>query len=695
MMAAFLLELRTEEIPANALPGARRQLADGVSRALAEAGFGDATVQVMSTSLRLMVRIDGLPERQADRTERLMGPPARIAFADDGSPTKAADGFAKKAGVAVDALETESTDKGDYLVATVVHEGRATSEILSEVVPVVLKAMRFPKMMRWGLGEHYFVRPVHGLVALFDGAVVPMEVFGITAGRETVGHRVHGPEPFEVTSDADYVGALTERGVLIDPAERRRILVARSAELAAEVGCRVHPDDALVAEHVELVEYPGLLRGSIDGEYLELPREVVITTLRYHQKCLILEHEDGSLAPHFLTVIDRRDDPEGLARQGNEWVIGARLADARFFFDEDRKHGMKALAPDLSRLEFHRVLGSVAAKADRVGKLAMTLNDRLGLDLDAEVVRRAAHLVKTDLLTNMVVEFPELQGVMGGHYLRLEGADEGLWTAARDHYRPSGFDGEIPTSDLGRLLGVADRLDTLAGLFGVGEIPSGSKDPLGLRRAAQAVVKIVAGADWKLDMDGAVQAAVAGLDGVVEAPSAETVATLRDFMADRVRRYLTDQVGVGGDAADAVMAAGWGDLSELRARAEALDAVRTTPQMRALGLAFKRVKNITEGAPEPIVDPGLFETDEERELHAASEVFAARLGECVGARRFDDAFASMGELAEVLDRFFVEVLVMCEDAKVRDNRVALLTELRREFLTLADLSRLQVDGGNK
>ena len=694
-MAAFLLELRTEEIPANALPGARKQLAAGMGRVLTEAGFDNATVRVLSTSRRLVAMIDGLPERQADRTERLTGPPTKIAFAEDGSPTKAAEGFAKKAGVAVGELETESTEKGDYLAATVVHQGRATTEILSEAVPAVLAAMRFPKMMRWGLGENFFVRPVHGLVAILDDAVVPMKAFGVSSCRETVGHRVHGADVFDVVSVAGYAGELAERGVLIDPDQRRRLLDEQAAELATEAGCRVHPDDELVAEHVELVEYPGLLCGSIEEEYLELPREVVITTLRYHQKCLILENDDGSLAPKFLTVIDRRDDPEGLVRQGNEWVIGARLADARFFFNEDRKRKLGDLAGELTRLEFHRVLGSVAAKAARVGELAVILSDRLGLDLDAELIRRAAALVKTDLLTNMVVEFPELQGVMGGHYLRLEGADDELWTAARDHYRPSGFDGEIPESDLGRLVGVADRLDTIAGLFGVGEIPTGSKDPLGLRRAAQAVVKIVSEAGWELDLDDAVPAAADGLDGVVETPPTEIAAAVRDFMADRVHRYLTQEVGVGSDAADAVMAAGWRRLPELVARAQALDAVRTSPQMRALGLAFKRVKNITEGAAEPSVDSGLFETDEERELHAASEVFTGRLSECVGARRFDDAFAAMGELAEVLDRFFVEVLVMSDDALVRDNRVALLTVLRREFLTLADLSRLQVDGGKK
>ena len=694
-MTAFLLELRTEEIPANALPDARRQLGEGLRKGIAEAGFDGIEIRIMSTSLRLVATVENLPERQADRTERMTGPPTRIAYDDDGKPTKAAEGFAKKAGISVDQLETESTDKGEYLAATVVHEGRASAEILGELVPAVVGSMRFPKMMRWGLGEFFFVRPVHGLVALLGGDVVPMEVFGTEAGRTTVGHRVHAPGDFEVPSADDLAWELANRGVLIDPDERRRVLDERAAELAAEAGCRVHPDDALVAEHVELVEYPGLLRGAIDPEYLELPSEVVITTLRYHQKCLILENEDGSLAPQFLAVIDRRDDPEGLVRQGNEWVIGARLADARFFFEEDRKRSMEDWSEGLERLEFHRVLGSIAAKADRAGALAAALAERLGLDLDADALRRAAHLVKTDLLTNMVVEFPELQGVMGGHYLRLEGAAEELWTAARDHYRPTGFDGEIPASDTGRLLGLADRLDTIAGLFGVGEIPKGSGDPFGLRRAAQAVVKITAESGWALDLVDAAGAAVDGLAGVIDGPATETSAKVRDFLAGRVRRYLRDVVGVSGDAADAVMAAGWGDLSELRARAEALDAVRTSDRMRALGLAFKRVKNITEEAGETVVDPELFEQDEERELHAAADVFADRLAGCVGARRFDDAFAEMGKLAEVLDRFFVEVLVMCDDEKIRDNRVALLTKLRRDFLTLADLSRLQVDGGKE
>ena len=694
-MADFLLELRTEEIPANALPDARRQLADGLGAALAEAGFECLELRALSTSRRLIAMVGGLPERQSDRTERLTGPPKRIAFAEDGSPTKAAEGFAAKAGVAVAELETETTDKGEYLAATVVHRGRPTADILAEVVPSVLTAMRFPKMMRWGLGEHLFVRPVHGLVAMLDHQLVETAAFGVAAGPVTVGHRVHAPEVFEVEAAGSFVDALGGREVLVDPDRRRQALAERAAELAEEVGCRVHRDDELVAEHVELVEYPGLLRGAIDRAYLELPREVVITTLRHHQKCLILEHADGELAPYFLTVIDRRDDPEGLVRQGNEWVIGARLADARFFFDEDRRRSLAEIAPGLARLELHRSLGSVAAKADRVGELAVRLAHELGFDLDDDTVRQAAHLAKADLLTNMVGEFPELQGIMGGHYLRLEGADRELWTAVRDHYRPAGFDGDIPESELGRLLGTADRLDTLAGMFAVGEVPTGSKDPFALRRAAQGLVKVVAGAGWSLDLEAAIAAAVSGVADAVETIPDGVGAAVVDFVVDRVRRYLIDIVGVGGDVADAVMAADWSRLPELVARARALDTVRTRPEMRALSLAFKRVKNITEGAPQRDVDPGRFEAPEEGELHAAAATFTGRLADCVGARRFDDAFSAMGELAEVLDRFFVEVLVMCDDETVRDNRVALLTTLRRDFMTLADLSKLQVDGGTQ
>ncbi len=691
-MATFTLEVRTEEIPAAALPDARRQLESGFAERLAAAGYGDASVTALSTNRRLAVQVAGLPERQADRTERVTGPPVRVAFSDDGVPTPAAEGFARKVGIDVASLERESTDKGEYLAATVTVEGRRTAEVMAEIARDVVTALRFPKTMRWGLGEHVFVRPVHGVVALLDDALVELELFGVTAGRTTVGHRVHSPEPFDVGDASRYASELEARSVLVDPTVRRERLSQTADRLAAEVGCRVHPDPELVAEHVELVEYPHLLSGGFSERFLDLPPEVVITTLRHHQKCLVLERADGELAPFFLAVVDRRDDPQGLIRQGNEWVIGARLADAGFFFAEDRKRRLDDLAPGLSRLEFHRTLGSLEAKAERVGRLAGWIDDVLACE--AADLTSAAKLVKSDLLTHMVGEFPELQGVMGGHYLRLEGADAELWTAARDHYRPSGFEGAVPESVTGRLIGLADRLDTVVGLFAVGEQPTGSKDPFGLRRAAQGAVKIAAEAGWDLDLGAAVARAAEAVAPLADADPREVTEAVSTFLVDRVRRYLVDVAGVAGDTADAVLAADWTRVPSAVERARALETARATDRFRMLSLAFKRVRNITDGQPDAAVDDALFEHDAERRLSADADSFRERLDNLLANGRVDEAFAAMEPLAETLDRFFVDVLVMADDDRIRTNRIALLKFLGRDFLRLADLSKLQIEGGD-
>jgi len=694
-MATFLLEIRTEEIPAAALPGSRRQLEELFAAQLTGAGFADLEIKSLSTSRRLLVVVENLPDRQADRSEDLTGPPLRVAVDSDGKPTPAGEGFARKVGLPFDEVGRVETEKGEYLTATVVHKGRDTSEILAEIVPAVVAALRFPKMMRWGDGTHIFVRPVHGVVALLDSEVVPCGLFGVDAGRSTVGHRVHSPATFELESADGYAEAMIERGVVVDPAQRRQRLEELAETLASEAGARVHPDPELMAEHVELVEWPGLIAGSFEERFLELPPEVVVTTLRYHQKCLILENGGNGLQNAFIGVIDRKDDPEGLIRQGNEWVIGARLADAGFFFAEDRKRTLAELVPGLDRLEFHRVLGSLADKADRVGELAAVFAKALDVDVTPDQLHMAAGLAKADLLTNMVGEFPELQGIMGGHYLRLERADDGLWTAVRDHYLPVGFEGAAPKSITGKLLGVADRLDTVAGLFAVGERPSGSKDPFGLRRAAQGAVKIVAEAGWEVDLNEMIQAAVDAVADFSKDGEESVAESVTAFVADRVRRWLTDFVKVSGDTADAVMAADWSNLPAAVLRAEALERVRTSENFRILALAFKRVKNITAGQPDRGVDPELFELAEERELFAATEEFAERVQGLLPKKQVEEAFLAMEPIAEILERFFVEVLVMCEDERVRDNRIALLKQLGQQFMELADLSKLQVEGGQE
>lgn len=693
-MALFLLEIRTEEIPANALPGARRQLADGFGATLRDAAFEGFQVTALSTNRRLVVLVGGLPARQPDRTETVSGPPVSVAFDADGAPTRAAEGFARKVGLEVGRLERVATDKGEYLSASVVHEGRLTVDILAERAPQVVAALRFPKTMRWGDGSRSFVRPVHGVVALLDDEVVPLELLGIAAGRGTVGHRVHAPQAVELACASEYVERMRAAKVLVDPAERRAGLEQRAASLAAEVSCDVRPDPALVAEHVELVEYPGLLRGAIEQRFLELPPEVVVTTLRHHQKCLILERDSGGLAPHFLAVVDRADDPTNVIAQGNEWVIGARLADAEFFFREDRRRPLAEQAPLLARLEFHRVLGSLEDKAVRAGALAGWLAERVGAGLGEDALTRVARLCKADLVTNMVGEFPELQGIMGGHYLRLDGEPEGVWQAARDHYTPVGFEGRLPESADGRLVGVADRMDTLAGLFAVGEQPTGSRDPFGLRRAAQGAVRIVAEAGWSAPLDQLADRALRGMTAVAGGAPEASREALEAFLQDRVRRYLVDVVGVALDSAEAVLAADWTLLPEAVARGRALDAVRSEAAFRSLALAFKRVRNITDGQPDAPVEPTLLAEPAERELYDAAVAFHDRIGPLLAERRVDDAFAAMGPLAEVLDRFFVDVLVMTDDERIRTNRIALLKLLGRDFLTLADLSKLQFEGGD-
>jgi glycyl-tRNA synthetase beta chain len=692
-MATFLLEIRAEEIPAAALHGARRQLEGLFNSHLAEAGFVDFEIEVLSTSRRLSVVVKELPNHQADRTEELTGPPLRVAVDANGNPTPAGEGFASKVGMPFDEIGRVETEKGEYLAATVVLKGRATSEILGELVPTVTSALRFPKMMRWGNGSHLFVRPVHGVIALLDDEVVSFDLFGVAAGRSTVGHRVHSPESLELATAENYEQAMNKRCVVVDPAIRRQRLDELAGSLASEAGAQVHPDADLIAEHVELVEWPGLISGTFEERFLELPPEVVVTTLRHHQKCLILENGDGGLQNGFIGVIDRKDDPEGLIRQGSEWVIGARLADAGFFFAEDRKRTLEDLVPGLERLEFHRVLGSLADKAIRVGELAVTVAEAVDADVNRERLRTAATLAKADLLTHMVNEFPELQGIMGGHYLRLEGADEELWTAVRDHYIPVGFEGAVPESVTGRLLAVADRLDTVAGLFAVGERPSGSKDPFGLRRAAQGAVRIVIDAGWELDLGEVIRAAAECVADHSEDRAEALAETITAFVADRVRRWLTDVVCSSGDTADAVMAAGWANLPVAVARAEALERARASENFRILALAFKRVRNITGDQPDRGVDPELFEMAEERELHDATAKFASQLQGLLPEMKVDEAFAAMEPLADILERFFVEVLVMCEDERVRDNRIALLKELGRQFMGLADLSKLQVEGG--
>lgn len=688
-MAELLLEILAEEIPAGVLPQARKDLLRGLADALAAERI-QGTFFTHSTSRRLVLFSRDLPEAQEDHEVEAIGPSIRVAFDAEGRPTRAAEGFARGQGVAVEALRVVATPKGEYVSVKKVVEGRLTSEILAEAIPAVVAKMTFPRMMRWGDGRHDWIRPVHSVVCLFDGLVVPFALFGVETARTTHGHRTLAPGRIVVTGVDDYLAKLRAASVEPDYAVRRRALAERAESLAAEVGCTAVEDAVLLDALAHLVEWPGLVRGSFDPAYLELPEEILVTAMREHQKVLPTREVSGALAPHFFAVSDHTGDPEGHIVRGNEWVLNARFADARFFWDDDGKVPLEARVPRLARLSFQEKLGDTLRKTERVGALAGQLGTALGLGEAVPAAARAARLARADLVTDMVREFPDLQGVVGGLYARRDGESDAVWQALYDHYRPAGADDELPRNAVGRVVALADRLDTLAGFFALGLVPTGSRDPYALRRAALAVVRILLEGGLRLDLPAAVAAARA-LHVVPGASPEEVVATLHPFLLERLR-FLLERRGFRHDEIESVLTTECPDVTDAAERVAAVAAVRKQPDFGPLAVAFKRVQNILTqaGAAGPCeVDPALVTEDAERQL--AGDFYQAKgiLDELIGGRRYEEALSVMASLGPSLDRFFTEVMVLVEDPAVRANRLALLAAMRDEFFRVARLSEIQ------
>ena len=688
----YLLEVRSEEIPARMLEPGVKELASRVFEELMARGIGPREVETGFTPRRLVMILSGLPEREPDREEQVMGPPVRAAFAADGAPTPALLGFAKRTGLEPDQLARVKTDKGEYLAATRKIEGRPTREVLGEIVPRVLGGISWAKTMRWGSGEGPWVRPVHGIVSLLDGEVVPFGLFGIAAGDETEGHPTLSPQPFRVADADDYRRRLAERHVEVRPAERRRVLHETMRQRAEALGGTLVEDPALLDKLTAICEIPGVMEGRFGDAFLELPAEVLSTSLRDHQSALTVAapNGNGDLLPYFLTVMDRPDDPVGRARSGNEWVVAARLADARFFHGEDRKAGLGHRAEQLSRLAFHERLGSYAAKTERLVALSAFLCDQLGWGAEKPKAAEAARLLKVDLATEMVKEFTSLQGIVGGIYAREEGHPEEVWQAVYDQYLPASADDSIPRGRVGQVTGLADRMDTMVGMFGLGLIPTGSKDPFGLRRAAQGAVRIALEGGLPLDFE-AVAAEAARLYGDKLTRSAEKILDdLRPFLYDRIR-YILGLEGFAYDEIEAGLAVGVSNLPDLRARVDALHKVREEAAFLSVVLAAKRIANIVKDAAEQPIDESLFVEPAEKDLAAAFEGLRAEVEEAASAGDYERCLRLIAGLAPVLDRFFVEVLVMAEDENVRRNRISLLQAIGRTASRTAKLSEVVVD----
>jgi glycyl-tRNA synthetase beta chain len=691
-MPDFLLEIGLEEVPARMIAGAEAELGRRVFDLLARErlAHGDAKVTTFSTPRRLAVLAQGVLARQADTEDKLTGPSWKVAF-KEGAPQAAAEAFAKKAGVSVDELEKVMTAKGEYAAATVRRQGRSAEELLASELPSEVLAIYWPKTMYWRAGKpERFVRPMRWVVALLGAAVVPMEIAGLTAGDLSRGHRVlHGEAPVVIRSAPGYREALRAAGVVAETAERRQIIrKALDAATRTIGGARWREDEALVETVTHLTEWPTVILGRFEPESLALPEEVLVTVMRDHQKYFAVEGADGKLAPYFLAVLNTRVDAEGEAiiRHGNERVLRARFKDAQFFWDFDQKTPLAERVESLKSVTFHKELGSYYWKTEQNLAVARELAEAAsiaGPPFDRKALFEAVRLAKTDLTTELVKEFTELQGVIGGLYARAERLGERVVLAIYEQYAPASSEDEIPVSVEGQLFGLADRIQTIVAMFGIGHAPTGSKDPFALRRAANGIVKILAESELTLRLSDVLKAS--GADEV----NRREVSSL---LGERLHFYLKDVRGFSYDVVNAVLASGGDDVRDAIARAEALTAVRGSEDFVAVSVAFKRIKNILKQAGEKGFQIGSAEgvglAPEAQELAAAAARLAPQVGELRRQRAYREALGLVARLRPTVDAFFDKVMVLDPDPGVRGAHLKLIDEVLRGFSGIADFSEM-------
>lgn len=681
----LLLEIGCEEIPAAYLPSALQQLAALGRAKLAEARLPARAVRALGTPRRLVLHAQGVPERQAEKREWVRGPSEKAAFGPDGQPTPAALGFARSRGVPVERLEVHDTPSGRYVMVEVVDPGRPALDVLGEVLPAIVAGIEFPKTMRWGVGDFRFARPIRWIVALFGEDVVPCEVAGVPAGRRTSGHRFLAPGPFEVSDPDDYFRKMDAAFVVVDPAERRQLVVTGVEAVARQAGGRARVDEALVEEVTHLLEFPTPFVGRFDAEFLDLPEAMLETTMRVHQRYFPVEGPDGRLQNLFVGV--RNGDRHALERvvAGNERVLRARLADARFFYLEDRKRRLEERIPDLKQVTFLAELGSLYDKTERLVRLVRAVAEELGLSAAAAAAERAAWLSKTDLLTHVVYEFPELQGVMGEHYARLDGEDEQVARALFEQYLPRGAADVTPETEAGIALSVADKLDNLAAGFLTGRQPTGSQDPFGLRRQAIGLLRILRRRPQGASVRRLVRAAAAALPSASEG----VVEDILRFLEGRLRVQMQEE-GLRHDVIEAALASGWEDIPRAWWKAESVRRALGRPDLDAIVTVFRRAANLAKGGEAPASLSGPWPDQEEARLAAALADAEARVREALAAG--DDAayFDAVAALRPAVDRFLERVLVMDPDPGTRARRLALLAAVTRLASQLGDLGRLAV-----
>jgi glycyl-tRNA synthetase beta chain len=662
---------------------------------------------VFGTPRRLAVRARGLRDRQSDTVQEIAGPSVRAAFDAAGRPTRAAEGFARAQDVEVRELVRLLTPKGECVGVRKTVAGLTVAEVLRERIPPAVLSLAFPKTMRWGSGEHRFVRPIHRVVALLDDAVVEMTIAGVRSGPHTQGHRVLGGPAIVLRHAMTYAEVLRQH--LVEPdVEARRMAIEDQLKSAAREsgGILAAPpgspggaegDPELLREVTHMVEWPHLIAGEFDASFLDLPQEILVTAMRHHQKSFSLRGASGRLLNRFLAIADGKGDAKGAIRKGNEWVLRARLTDARFFWQEDRKTALRQHAAMLERVTFHDRLGSYARKGDRMIRLADAAREafeRSGVRVSREGVREAIRLCKADLTTQLVKEFPELEGIVGGLFARADGCSETVATAIYDHYLPRGMDDSVPPTPEGAIVSLADRLDTQAGIFLLGVVPTGSRDPYGLRRSVLGTCRILIESRVRASLadlfDRALGAyADLAIEGSV--PPTEAKASLLEFYRGRLQ-FIGEAAGLRQDSVRAALGASMDDPYDARLRMAALEAIREETGFAGLALAHKRIKNILKNRATGEHDAALLKEEAERALDRALRGAVPAIEAAQERADHLSALREIARLSPVLDRFFDEVLVMAEEARLRDNRLALLQAIARLFLRVGDFSEIVVEG---
>lgn len=686
-MPDLLFEIGTEDLPPGEIRPVLDQLRDALGATLADLRLEAGDIRAMATPRRLALYVGGVADRQRPATREVRGPAAAAAFDADNRPTQAALGFARSQGIPVERLEVRDVGGRRYVVAVLTERGEAAANVLPTALERMVGDLSLGRSMRWGEGSARFLRPIRWVVALMGSRVLRVTLAGVRAGRKTYGHRFLAPRPRTIARAFDYSRVMAAAYVVLDPAERERLIRRQAHALASKAGSTVQLDSALLDETVMSVEHPQALLGTFDPEFLVLPAPVLVTVMEHHQKYFPVRGADGGLKPSFIAVRDGDRRHLAEVREGHQWVLRARLADARFFFDEDRKRPLSVWAEQLRDLVFLKQLGTMAEKTRRLRRLADFTAVTLVLDgTTTQALTRAVELCKADLVTHMVSEFPELQGVVGGIYAELDGEPAAVAQAIGEHYLPVRPGDPVPSTYPGALLAILDRIDTLTGALAGSLGPSGSEDPFGLRRLGQGVVEILLAYRVRIPLAGLIAEAAEGFGGSAAAP--EVV----EFLRQRLRGTLLDR-GIRYDVADAALAVSGDDLIATAGRAEATNAFLPDPAFRRLFVAYDRASRILTGETAEI-DPALFEDPAERILALAVQAATPAVTAAAEAGDYTVAMRALVPLADPVDRFFDAVLVMAPDPRLRGNRQALLRAVVGAFRKVGDFSKIVMEGGD-